>query len=51
MLSGMLVLQEDEELVFWVYLEYEQKVFFVKIFSSKKLDCFLSNVLVQRSGF
>lgn len=29
MLSGTLVLQEGKELVFWVYLEYEQKAIFI----------------------
>lgn len=41
------MLQEDKELVFWIYPEYEQKVVFIKIFSSKKnLDCLLSSVLL-----
>lgn len=36
MLSGMLLLQKHKELVFWLNLQYEQKVIFRKIFSSKK---------------
>lgn len=46
MLSGTLVLQEGKELVFWVYLEYEQKAIFIKVFSSKKPVCFLASVLL-----
>lgn len=47
MLSGMLVLQKHKELVFWLNLQYEQKVIFIKILSSKeKIDYFLPDVLL-----
>lgn len=32
----MLILQKHKELVFWLNLQYEQKVIFIKIFSRKK---------------
>lgn len=34
----MLILQKHKELVFWLNLQYEQKVIFIKIFSRKKKE-------------
>lgn len=53
MLSGTLVLQKHKEFVFWLNLQCEQKVIFVKIFSSKKkkkpkkqIGCFLAQCVI-----
>lgn len=51
MLSGTLVLQKHKEFVFWLNLQCEQKMIFVKIFSSKKknknqIGCFPAQCVI-----